>query len=351
MKHDADDTIARLLRDRVEPGPPAGSCLDAEIVAAWFDGTLTADQQREAEAHASACARCQALLATMAQAEPVAAPSRRRLLLIRWFAPALAAAAAVLVWINVGGRSSGVPSVPSDLASEPGAASTAPAQQTGSPQAALNQPTPSAPSAKPVEKRAGSRAVNESAKEARAPSRKAVDALADSVQPSAPVNAQETGAAAPTVPLTANRQARPEDAARALQRDALAASPTVSPIVRSADGSLWRIAGDGTVGRSTDNGTSWREQALGSSARFLAGSSPSPNVVWFAGAAGAVVVTLDGVSWQWRSLPEHVDLTGIAAVDGQTATVTARDGRRFVTHDGGLTWAPAAAQENPPAPF
>jgi len=44
-------------------------------------------------------------------------------------------------------------------------------------------------------------------------------------------------------------------------------------------------------------------------------------------------------------------VTGIAAVDGQTATATIRDGRRFVTHDGGRTWVPAAPQENPAAPF
>jgi len=66
VKHDADDAIARLLRGRVEAGPPAGPCLDAEMVAAWFDGTLTPARQREAESHASTCARCQALLAAMA---------------------------------------------------------------------------------------------------------------------------------------------------------------------------------------------------------------------------------------------------------------------------------------------
>jgi hypothetical protein len=31
--------------------------------------------------------------------------------------------------------------------------------------------------------------------------------------------------------------------------------------------------------------------------------------------------------------------------------VTTRDGRRFVTHDAGLTWVPATPQENLPASF
>jgi len=318
VKHDADDAIARLLRGRVEAGPPAGPCLDAEMVAAWFDGTLTPARQREAESHASTCARCQALLAAMAQTEPVAPPSRRSLSMVRWFAPALAAAAAVFVWINVASRSAEVPQAPSDAAPASDAASAAPAQ-TAAPQEALDR-------------------------------RSAL--RAETSQPAVSRNKQETGAAAAAPAPSADRRAQlKDDANRGLQRDALMASPALPPIVRSADGSLWRIARDGTVGRSRDNGATWREQNLGSSVDLLAGSSPSPDVVWFAGTGGIVVVTIDGASWQWRSLPERVDVTGIAAVDGRTATATTRDGRRFITHDGGLTWVPAGVQENPAAPF
>jgi hypothetical protein len=142
-----------------------------------------------------------------------------------------------------------------------------------------------------------------------------------------------------------------DDANAGMRRDGLVPSPPLPAIVRTPDGPLWRIAPDGGVSRSSDNGATWREQSFGSSARILAGSSPSPNVVWFGGADGVVVLTIDGVSWQWRSLPEHVDVTAVSAADGRTATVTTRDERHFTTHDGGLTWVPAAAQENPAAPF
>ena len=205
MKHDADDAIARLLGDRVEPGPPAGPCLDAEMAAAWFDGTLTAAQQRAAESHVSTCARCQALLATMAQVEPVAAPPRRRLLVIRWLAPALVAATAVFVWINAGRRSGDVTPIHSSVAPSPAPAS-APApteakQKSGAPQTAMDRSMLAAPSATPLEKRSK---ISE---------------------PAAPRNERESGATAETVPITANRQAQLKDEAdRVLQRDALAAA-------------------------------------------------------------------------------------------------------------------------------
>jgi hypothetical protein len=327
VKHDAEDAIARLLRTRAEPDAPIGPCLDAEVLAAWFDGTLGAAQRTEAEAHASTCARCQALLATMAQTEPVGAPPRRTVSLIRWFAPALAAAAAVLVWMNVAGRRADVRAV---LA--PAVPNSAQAQvQTRTPQPALNEP--SAPAAKPLEKRASSPAAAVSANEAK---------------PAPGKTKQAEAAAAPIA--SANAQLK-DEATGSRSRDELVASSEPPLVVRSPDGTVWRIAHDGTVDRSDDDGSTWHEQALGSSAHLLAGASPSPNVVWFAGARGSVVVTMDGTSWQWRPLPEPVDVTGIAAVDAQTATVTSRDGRRFVTHDGGLTWVPAAVQENPAAPF
>jgi hypothetical protein len=338
LKHDADDAIERLLRNRVETGPASGACLDAETVAAWFEGALDAAQQRAAESHASSCTRCQALLATMVQAEPPAVPPRRTVVLVRWFAPALVAAAALLVWINVARRSPD-------------------AVTTRAPQAVVVSP-PSAAPAKPLEKRADPAAARETAKlaakeisaDADTRSRKTLDTRANESKPAAPRNEPASGAAAESTPLPANQQAPLKDKAeRLLQRDALMSS--LPSIVRSPGGSEWRIDADGGVSRSDDNGTTWQKQNLGSPARLLSGSSPSSHVVWFAGADGVVVKTTDGVSWQWRSLPERVDVMAIAATDARTATVTARDGRRFVTHDGGLTWVPAAVQENPPAPF
>ena len=46
--------------------------LDAETVAAWMDGGLDATSLAAAEAHASNCERCQALLAAVASMRSVA---------------------------------------------------------------------------------------------------------------------------------------------------------------------------------------------------------------------------------------------------------------------------------------
>ena len=86
------------------PGAQAGDCLDAEILAAWAEGLLDAPQRATAEAHASKCARCQAMLAVMSRTTPAAAastgsPIRKWLMML---GPPMAAAAAVALWFAVG---------------------------------------------------------------------------------------------------------------------------------------------------------------------------------------------------------------------------------------------------------
>ena len=102
-----DASMERLLREAMAGDHrPASECLDPETLAAWMDGTLVSSERSFAEAHAARCARCQAILATMARTAPApaeATPSRvRRWLMIA--GPALAAAAAVTLWFAVGPR-------------------------------------------------------------------------------------------------------------------------------------------------------------------------------------------------------------------------------------------------------
>jgi photosystem II stability/assembly factor-like uncharacterized protein len=119
--------------------------------------------------------------------------------------------------------------------------------------------------------------------------------------------------------------------------------------IRSADSTvLWRT-GEGVVQRSADGGVSWITQNTGTTAVMLAGSSPSAQVCWLVGRAGAVLLSPDGIAWQPRRFTEPLDLVAVRAVDARAATVTAADGRQFSTADGGLTWTPL--QESPSAPF
>src|SRR5262249_54371521 len=94
----------RLLREtlRGSTAPAQSGCLDADTLAPWSDGTLRARERASVEAHAASCARCQALLAAMARTAPPTAPARSwRMSTVAWLAPLAAAAAVVLVWINV----------------------------------------------------------------------------------------------------------------------------------------------------------------------------------------------------------------------------------------------------------
>jgi hypothetical protein len=100
----------------------------------------------------------------------------------------------------------------------------------------------------------------------------------------------------------------------------------------------WSLRGPRIL-RSDDGGQSWREQHAGRVV-LLAGSSSSITTCWVVGAAGLVLRTTDGQAWAPRPFPERVDLTAVTATDVLHATVTARDGRRFTTGDGGETWTP-----------
>ena len=57
----------------------------------------------------------------------------------------------------------------------------------------------------------------------------------------------------------------------------------------------------------------------------------------------------DGTIWERLPFPETAaDLVAITAQDAARATVTAGDGRTYVTYDAGRTWS---LQEDPAAPF
>ena len=107
----------------------------------------------------------------------------------------------------------------------------------------------------------------------------------------------------------------------------------------SASTIRWRVVEGRIVQRSLDSGATWANQYTADSGVFLtAGTAPSSTVAWLVGRAGAIMVTMDGVSWERVTFPEVVELASVIASDARTATVTTVDGRRFATADGGRTW-------------
>jgi photosystem II stability/assembly factor-like uncharacterized protein len=101
----------------------------------------------------------------------------------------------------------------------------------------------------------------------------------------------------------------------------------------------WRLGARGVVDRTENGGTTWTSLAIGVAVELTAGASPAPSVCWIVGRNGTVLRSLDGRSWDTVNIPVAVDLVSVEAADGSNATVTAADGRRFRTTDGGRTWA------------
>ena len=99
-----DAILRRAMRDR--PGPATPECADAESLAAYSDRSLATSERERLETHFADCMRCQLMLADIARADESArdvetasqVPWYRRW---RIAIPALAAAAAVLVFIAI----------------------------------------------------------------------------------------------------------------------------------------------------------------------------------------------------------------------------------------------------------
>jgi len=370
--------------------------LTPDVLAAWMDGALSAAERAAAEAHASDCAHCQAMLAAMARTAP--APARRpwwSMPAIPWLVPIAAALVVFAVWIG-GERTDDRELTKVARTEAPSIVVAGAPPATGTPSVAENaaardatatlQAKPDARVSKDEArgKRAVSGAVGGAAGgiaggsdsfadkkriDAISPSAAPSRAAADTVQPvaepqslvaatAAPPSLPETVAPLPPPPpapaqtppaaplpvqeaVTVTRESSlNKSSARASAAARLRAVDVVSP----ERAFRWRAVEPGSVLYSMDGGTNWRSSSTGTSVALHAGSAPSRNVCWLVGQAGTVLLTIDGQTWQVRPFPERVDLTDVRASDARNATVTTADSRRFATSDAGATWSPL--QEN-----
>jgi hypothetical protein len=359
---DRDTSVERLLRGSLQArGKPASpeSCLDAETLAAWAEGTLAREQFAMAEAHLSDCARCQTLLAAFVKTTPPQPESWwRRGLGVRWLVPLTAAATAALLWVVVphDQRSALVEQKPAQTqAAAP--VTLQPAEPIGAPPASQQAepaaaPSPSSPTASPdSDLRAQAKPENQPAESASAKSAQGGQARRKSVALEGERAAADRidGAAAREAPkeIDKTEQRLGPDRLGALnetltvsgEAPLASAAPRPATDIVSPDSSIrWRIGVRGSVQRSTDGGSTWEAQPTGVTTDLTAGMSPSPSVCWVVGRAGTVLLTSDGRQWQRVMFPESADLTAVQAIDARTATVATADGRFYRTADGGVTW-------------
>src|SRR5580692_5903440 len=137
---------------RSQPGPATAECADAESLAAYSDRSLSARERERLETHFADCARCQLLLADIARADESARIAKSAGA-VPWYRrwrvaiPALAAAAAILVFVSI--RRPAIVAPPSDQIVAM-AQHEAPAANVAAKQPPLPAPVPAAAPSAPV---------------------------------------------------------------------------------------------------------------------------------------------------------------------------------------------------------
>jgi hypothetical protein len=370
---DRDRTIEEMLRRSASRGGGSASDrhLDAETLAAWIDGDLSAADVSAAEAHVSSCGRCQAMVAAIVRttpSTPALVPWWRRGWAIGALVPLTAGVAAIAIWVatpdvalnkapaTVTGQTPAAPVVapPQEprqepgqipqrtLSSEPVASPPASARERVASESAAKSDAPASVDA--LKKKVGER---DELKEAAANElRRDQVAGAAALAPAAPPPAAATPGAASSnaAAREAQSDATARDAAAPRREIAMARSAFMSPpaeIIAPDQTVRWRPGASGSIQRSTDGGATWTTLVSGVSDDLTAGSAPSSTICWIVGRHGTVLLTADGREWRRVAFPEPVDLLAIQAVDLVNATVTTADGRRFRTGDGGQTWSPS----------
>jgi hypothetical protein len=380
---------------------------DAERLAAFADGSLSAAERAAVEAHAADCAQCLQLLAAMARTheDPRPSPGVRRLpVFVRWAAPFAAAATGVAFWFYVLSEPGKEPitTEPAPAATEQAKAGVTPSiadeeleknraqesaqagdartpdEKIGQRAAVTNERKESSPARAREESRDASYRTDKPGEvahmRAELSAREAAKHAPATPPPPAAAETQSVAAAAPSLtttrvpvpsePIVAGAKPAPSPApssvAEAVATDRAAVDKltdarvlrqrlaATAPIEASAPDRRyrWRVNGV-VVERSTDDGATWVRLPAEPGAQVLAIASPSANVAWFVGRAGTVLVFSDG-AWTRATFPESVDLTAVRAVSSREAQITTLDGRVFRTVDGGQTWS---LQETPAPAF
>jgi hypothetical protein len=315
------------------------NCLDAETLAAWFDGGLRGAALENVRAHVAGCGRCQLLLGAMGTtraAVPVPQPERAPRRWLAWAVPLAAAATAIAVWVAIPEQRN-VPAVAP--ATAPEATQEAALPPAAPPGADTQQQEANARSATsfappPVEQRA---------------QRNAATPGAASQQAAAPQTAAPATAPPAAEPSAAAPLAAPRPEGRVLDQQQRAAAARAAPAAPQANDAAKApaplaesvtIAGETRQAPSIENlcGRRWGSVPSDVAGGLTAGSSPSADVCWVVGRGGVIRRSINGQTWQAVTFREMTDLSGVQASDARSATVSTADGRSFRTSDGGTTW-------------
>jgi hypothetical protein len=295
------DAFEAALKRELQRAPlsDAADCPAPELLAAYYDRSLTRGQLARLDAHLTSCARCQSMMASIAHADDsdlAPDPARGIAWLVRLLAPVAVVGVVIAIMVGMRTREQHPPPEVIALAAPVVSSRLELAERAAAPFPAI------APQAPPPSK---------------APTAPGARGAATS-QKAAPL-AREAMAQKSALPLVAKSSTNQ---------------------ISSSDGSVgWRFGRGGTILRSSNSGP-WVPMRSGVTTDLLAASAPSNAVCWIVGKSGTIVRTLDrGAHWQLVMPPTRDNFTAITATDSNNATLIAQNGTRYITHDGGVTWS------------
>jgi photosynthesis system II assembly factor YCF48-like protein/putative zinc finger protein len=337
-------------------------CPAPDVLAAYYDRSLSRGERAGVDSHLMSCARCQSMMAAIARADdtqpslPARETVRGFLQVARVAAPIAIIGAGIAFMVGMRTRAHHALQVAA-LASPAAPLQSQFAERAVAPPASAvaEQSAPSVPQSLPAPAAGNLIAHNE-----RLAARKRMGAAAKEMAPQQLARAEaprvesfSAAAPAPGAPsLLAPGAGEGGAPATVVENQTATISSTTSraaevattaPImnrVASPDGAIiWQFGSNGVITRS-DNGGSWVTLESGVTSNLLAASAPSSDVCWMVGKSAIVLRTLDrGAHWRMVEPPAHEDFTMVTASDSNNATVSASSGNRYVTHDGGVTWS------------
>ena len=363
-----DKEGAEMLRQSLAHEPAAaGECPEPEILAAYFERSLNAEETAHCELHLSGCARCREELALMERAsrdaavggEDARAAGRRAWVWDwRWLAPAAAALIIAAVWIvqrpsNSNRESQSQTLVAMSRPSEP-PTKEAPAPSRTPPQGA---PSVAAPKSEMEQNRALNKTQNAITREMNQPStnEKLRQAVPSDARRDADSNLSANSAGAPQSD-SEERTAGKKTESKALA-DALQTAPASSATAAAAPPALAGNAG-GMAQAETDESAaalkSKQQMAAPAKPNFYAQKdakaapvsggigavarvvrTPDPKVLWQIPEQGVLKSEDGGATWRQANLSvANPHVVSVAAPSAQVCWLVGRDSLILLTTDG-----------------